>query len=73
MPHLFRKKIKIKNKTVKVFQNHASICKLGVFGYASSILKKKKKKGNHLFLKSQGFQNHASICRLGEFGYTSFR
>ena len=44
MPHLFRKKIKIKNKTLKVFQNHASICKLGVFGYASSILKKKKKK-----------------------------
>ena len=38
----------------KISKNHASISKLGAFGHAPSILKKKKK--NHLFLKYQGFQ-----------------
>ena len=57
-------------KKIKISKNHASISKLGAFGHASSILKKKR---NHIFLKSQGFQNHASICRLGAFNYASFR
>ena len=80
MPHAFLKKKKKKReiiiiifspqKKIKISKNHASISKLGAFGHASFILKKKKK--NHIFLKSQGFQNHASICRLGAFKSQGF-
>ena len=70
MPHSFSKKEKKKKKKRnKISKYHASISKLGAFGHASSILKKKK---NHLFLKSQGFQNHASICRLRAFKSRGF-
>ena len=39
MPHLFSEK---KKKKIKISKNHASISKLGAFGHASSILKKRE-------------------------------
>ena len=81
MPHLFSKMKKIiiiifskkKKKKIKISKNHASIRKVGAFGHASFIFKKKKRLPSSSFQKKKKFKiskNHTSIS-LGEFGHAS--
>ena len=48
----WKKKETIFSSNIKVFKNHASICKLGAFGHASFIFKKGDHH-HHLFIKTK--------------------
>ena len=75
MPHPFWKKKKKSSfpQELRFSKTHASICKLGAFGHASFIFKKRSSSSSFQKKKKKIkiSKNHASISKLRAFGHAS--